>query len=1270
MKTGSRPEAAQDSPPASLHTPAWLPAEAVAYAALGALVVLAVFLNRWGSFTPDTEPQLYLAPGRVLMQSLFSWKVSPALGQANFQTGAAPVAALIFAIRALGASAWVAVRVWRALLLLLAAWGAVRFFRHVAGGRDAPAGRVAAALLYVANPYVLVSGASTPVLLPYALFPWMMLAFARSVDEPRSWRWPAAFALVFFLMGGLNAGIVPLFLLLGVPAYLMYARLAEGKPLRQLAAPLLKGGVLLGLASAYWIVPAIGARGTASTIAVTTERPADVASTSSYAETLRLLGLWPLYGRQGALPFLPNAVGYVTNPLVVVATFAIPVAAAVGAFLSRARGRLLGALLLAIGAPVMVGLFPPQSPTPFGRALSSFFDHVPGGIGFRTTNKSGALVVLALVLLIALGAVAVAGRLRAWGRPGVAVLAGTIVLVLLLSVFPAWSGRLYGPASTDVPSYWQQAARTLNGGSPNTRVLFLPGEEFADYRWGKRGPTDLNDSLLSRPSALRVTVPNGSAYAANFLAALDVPINNHTYRTHTIPMMARYLGARDVLVRNDLTWEVWGGARPSAVAAIMSSESGLRLAASFGSPGEFTAPPGRPASDEPAQKDAQLPPLQDFVVAAPRPVVRAEPVARTVLLDGDNFGLAPLIPLNLLPGGPAFRFLGAMTSSDLEAALRDPGVHIVLTDSNRRRAWNFRRTGVDYSATLGPDESFHSDGDLSFGLFGDDPTTQTVALLSGARSVTATGYGSVFGAIPWEQPAFAFDGNRHSAWLAGGLGGAIGQAVTIQFDHPRRVSRVTLRPVLGGHRQIATVQIRAGSATTSVDLPAGQGRLVADLPNPTRASSLTVTVTGIRGSGVNAVGFWGIDVPGVRVRTFARLPLSFDRAARGLDAAGRAALARTPLDVVMVREAGSAATPFDDEEPNLDRQFTLPDSRTMTFDGAARLSPTLPDDAVDRVVGLSPGVVATSSSRTAITTRSSAALDGNPATAWIPDGDPLGQYMDVRFPGAMLQEIAVTQGEPFTGRFIASVDLSLNGGLPVRRRLGAGTTVLGFPRQRVHEVRMTITKIGGTGGSVRVKEMHLGGLTVGSAGARTPLSGCVPGFKVDDREVLMRSTGTFGQLAAGLPVAVEPCGGEDLSLGAGAHRITQVLAWQLDELHLSSGKPAASDSEPAPPDAPELEVESSTPTRTVIATRGSDAPYYLVLGQGYDPRWRASMDGTSLGRPILLDGYSVGWIVRAPGPHRFTVAFGPQRWMNASMALSLVALVVIVALLIPRRRRR
>ena len=47
------------------------------------------------------------------------------------------------------------------------------------------------------------------------------------------------------------------------------------------------------------------------------------------------------------------------------------------------------------------------------------------------------------------------------------------------------------------------------------------------------------------------------------------------------------------------------------------------------------------------------------------------------------------------------------------------------------------------------------------------------------------------------------------------------------------------------------------------------------------------------------------------------------------------------------------------------------------------------------------------------------------------------------------------------------------------------------------------------------------------------------------------------------------------------------------------------------------------------------------------------MDGRSLGPPLLLDGYSVGWRITDQQPHRFEVAFAPQRtagWAFAAAA--------------------
>src|SRR5215211_2709152 len=472
--------------------------EAVAYLVLGLLVTTAVIAADQGWFAPDTKPEVYLAPVRTLVRTLSTWDPDPHLGQPNFQTGLLPVSLVVSAIDALGLPAWLVPRVWRTLLLVVAGWGVVRLFHLLAGERTSAAGRVVAAAIYVANPYVVVAGATTPVLVPYALLPWLLLALARALRAPSSWRWPAAFALVFFLMTGMNAGVVALFMCLAVPCYLLYVRLTEGTRWPRLLGPALRCAVLAVLVSLYWLVPAAMAGETGEAVAAFTERPESVASTSSYAEVLRLLGFWVMYFRQDGRLAMPGSAVYLTSPLALVASFLLPALAAAGALLSRARARALAVLLLAVAVPVMVGLFPPSSPSPFGRLLSAAFERVPGAIAFRTTNKAGALVALAYALLLGFGAAELFRRGGEGERRWRGIVTAAVAVVLALAVLPAWTGGLY-PIRYQVPGYWRELAADVNSGPDSTRVLLAPGASNTAYRWGMEGPDDLNLSLLSRP---------------------------------------------------------------------------------------------------------------------------------------------------------------------------------------------------------------------------------------------------------------------------------------------------------------------------------------------------------------------------------------------------------------------------------------------------------------------------------------------------------------------------------------------------------------------------------------------------------------------------------------------------------------------------------------------------------------------------------------------------------------------------------------------------
>jgi arabinofuranan 3-O-arabinosyltransferase len=1256
--------------------------EPVAYLAVGALVLLVLFLTDQGLFTPDTKPELYQAPVQALRTALSTWSPDPHLGQPNFDTGLAPAALAVAALRALGAEPWLAVRLWRALLLLAAGWGAARLFHQVArddtgagGGRANAAGRVTAAVLYVANPYVVVAGATTPILLPYAFLPWLLLALARSVRQPRSWRAPAAFALAFALCGGMNAGVVPLLMLLAVPCYLAYARHAHGTAGRDLGTAAGRCLALALLVSLYWLVPAALASASGAAIAATTETPRDVAAPSSWAETLRLLGLWTLYGRAGDRPFLPGMVAYLTNPLVLVASFAIPAAAAASALASRSRARALPAYLLAVSVPVMVGLFPPGAPSPFGRLLEAAFERVPGAIAFRTTNKAGALAALALTLLVALGAaelsvwLAAGRRAQEAGRQRSERMAGAtmaMAVVLAVAVLPAWTGGL-NLAGYRIPGYWRQAAadldRELDQGAAQTRVLLLPGQVQADYRWGMRGPDDLDASLLTRSSVVRSTVPNGSREQANLLAALDVALATGA-PDGTVSQLARYLGAGEVLARYDRVWEAEGGAPPSVLAAALRRDPDLRREAAYGRPGEHTVAPAGTA----AEGDAGLTPLERWSVAAPRPVLRTEPAQGTVLIDGDGFALPSLGRLGLLRGQPPFRLLGS-TSLDETALALDDGARIVLTDSNRRRVTDTRRAGAAFSPTLRADQPIQGPS-LTLS---DDPAHQSVTVLEGARAVTATSSGTPFGLVPWGRPAFAFDGDARTAWVTGAYRTAVGQSITIEFGRRVKVSGLTLRPVQGGPAQVSSVRVRLDGRTVDAEVPA-RPEVKVTVPE-TESYAATVEVTGVRGgAGLNPVGFHEIDIPGVRVAESVRMPERLRELAASLDKGAGKRLAVTPLDVVMSRAAGDPGRADDDEERVLDRRFWLPDGRSFAVAGRVAAGDGLPEPVLDQLAGGPGEVVASSSSRAFDSpgVRASAALDRDRDTAWVPAGQGPGEWIDLSFPRRDLDHLVVRQDVPesLKGRQGANVaveaELSLDGGAPRRVRLRSGAARIDFPKRPVRRVRLTLTRVAGLGGGVRISEIDAGGAEIRPAGPG-PLKGCAQVAKVDGAPLRLAVEGSFEQLAAGAALPVGPCPGEPpLRLRAGEHRLRAEPGWLVDLLGLSSTSGGGgSRLEPAgtAPAPPRVTVTSASPARTTLLTEAADGPYHLVLGQGWDARWRATVDGLPLGPPAVVDGYSAGWRIPDIRAHRIAVEFAPQRWAEVSLLVSLAGLGLVLVLL-------
>ena len=270
-----------------------------------------------------------------------------------------------------------------ARVLALAAWGVVRLLDALLDrARGAP--HVAAAVLFVLNPYVAVyAGRTSITLLAYAALPWLLLAVHRGLRDPRGWRWPALFALVLDLhrrrrQRGVDRVGAPRARAVRAVRALVRRRRAAARSGRSCCA---------WRRSSCW--PTCGGscrswctRGTAWTSCRSPSSPgrsgrrrASPSRCGSWASG-RATSAWASAGSCGRTP--PHAHALLFHPAVLVASLLVPALALSGfAWTRRWRYGPWFLLLCLAGLLVMVAGFPEG--TPLRRALTFTYNHRPAG---------------------------------------------------------------------------------------------------------------------------------------------------------------------------------------------------------------------------------------------------------------------------------------------------------------------------------------------------------------------------------------------------------------------------------------------------------------------------------------------------------------------------------------------------------------------------------------------------------------------------------------------------------------------------------------------------------------------------------------------------------------------------------------------------------------------------------------------------------------------------------------------------------------------------
>ena len=255
------------------------------------------------------------------------------------------------------------------------------------------------------------------------------------------------------------------------------------------------------------------------------------------------------------------------------------------------------------------------------------------------------------------------------------------------------------------------------------------------------------------------------------------------------------------------------------------------------------------------------------------------------------------------------------------------------------------------------------------------------------------------------------------------------------------------------------------------------------------------------------------------------------------------------LSLVMTRLRSSGTPPRADVETSLSRSFWLPTARTFSMIGSARISPLIPDDMIDRLVGRpgtsQGGVVAYSLGRLPGDLRAGAiaTLDGNSSTLWEPGfgaSHQAGQWLQYVLPRPItfdhldLQIAADSQHSVPTVLTIAADGKSDTVTLPtVADSPVAGSVVdvpVSFPTLTGQSIRITVD-------DVRIENtpnyysqtpiaMPIGIAEVGIPGLHAaPLPATIPSSCRDDL-LTIQVDGTKGSAVAGLRHCwMQPYGG-------------------------------------------------------------------------------------------------------------------------------------------------
>ncbi|MGO8959891.1 MAG: alpha-(1-_3)-arabinofuranosyltransferase family protein [Streptosporangiaceae bacterium] len=1246
------------------------------------LIALAVFCaNDTGRIIFDTKLGVDIDAGEFLRRLWSLWNPLEWFGslQDQYIGYAIPMAPFFLVGQLLHVPIWLIERLWLALIIAVGFTGIVKLARALQIGTDST--RVLAGAVFALWPaFTILIGSTSAATLPGLVAPWAVLPLVSAVQgRTKPGRAAARSGLAIAAMGGVNAVATLAVLLL--PALYIVTH-STGRRRVELS---LKWAAAALAATAWWVIPLLLQGRYSFNFLPYIEQSATTARTMSAAAVLRGAGAWTAYLNLGGTPWLAAGWTMVAAPAAILAA---AVAAAVGlGGLARRDMPERGWLCICVGlaaAMALAGYYGPLG-GPWHAAVNTALDGQLAPL--RSLYKLEPVIAAAL----ALGCAHAMSRLwrltvpisRSTRLAGSAASAPVVALVLVGLALPQLGGHaLQAGAFTRIPAYWSKVSAYLAAHSPRQTALVVPADAHGQFTWGDTIDNPL-EPLATSPWAERGLVPYGGAGSQILLETAEQAVESG----EQVPGFPAYLaraGIRYVVVRNDASPSLGGYTSPQVVNETLA-QSGFRRVAAFGpgvaASGEYPAVAGLApgfATSYPAVEifEATSPALR------PASPVVALPVSKTVLVNGGPDALLQLAAQGVLTSQPT-----VIAGQKLAGT---PSLW-AITDGQRRVDNDFGSTSNFQSFTYTANETNPVDDPL--GGAGGPPRQllpvpasghQTVAVLTGAASVTASSDGSWLGESPQFDPVNAVDGNPGTAWAESDPTTPVGQWLQINFggtiDLPARVGIQLLDDTY--LRSIANqlrVTTSAGSVTTEM---AGTGNVQPLRVPAGPARWLRITITGASDvvPGDPGAGISDVLIPGVRVTRY-------------LQPAQSAAGANAPA--VIYSFSQPAPSPFGQFSPasgQLDRMFRTTASTALT----ARIwAEPVPGTALQALIAKLTPSTRNEFQVTASSTWNYLPEFGpvnlfRPGTGkpWIASASDTHPQLKLTWHGK--RRIAKLVLTPALGLAAAPTGVLI--GSPAGYRLasvGLAGTVQVSPPLRTDKLYLNFPAVSSTAagntaagqpaqlplGLAHVAVPGLSGLRVAApadAAAFRLDCGSGPAVSVDGHRYQTSVNGTIGDLVALRPVQLRLCSPRGvLTLPAGRQVLSARSSsdFAITNLTLSSqSAPAVTRPGPASARPRTLRVLGWQADSRALRI-GPGAASYVEIHENANPGWTATLNGRVLAA-ATLDGWQQAFIVPAGRGGTIKLTYQPNGIYRAGIVASAVALLLLLSCAIGAGRLR